>query len=73
MLVFLCFSILCNSDVSGSVTECHGLVLSVHLMELLKSSRKFVNLFTKTEKSTSNIGNIKCLEPIFSVLKVPVH
>ena len=46
----------------------HGMVVALHLFKLLKSSRKFTDLFLK--KYESVIRGIKCLEPFYEQLKV---
>ena len=48
----------------------HGMVLALHLIKLLKSSRKFVDLMTKKYDSIRNIG---CLEPIHCQLQVSIQ
>ena len=45
----------------------HGLVLSLHLIKLLKSSRKFADLMTSKYDSLKDIG---CLKPIHLQLQV---
>lgn len=51
----------------GSMTLGHGMVLSLHLIKLLKSSRKFTNLMTHKYDS---VRGITCLEPIHRQLQV---
>ncbi len=46
----------------------HGVVVALHLLKLLKSSRKFTDLFMK--KYDSVIKGINCLEPFYGQLKV---
>ena len=44
----------------------HGMVLALHLIKLLKSSGKFVDLMTKND----SLRDINCLEPIHCQLQV---
>ena len=46
----------------------HTMVLSLHLLKLLKSSRRFIDLMTTVKYDS--ISCIKCLQPIHSQLKV---
>ena len=48
----------------------HGMVLALHLIKLLKSSRKFVDLMTKKYDS---LRDICCLKPIHDQLQVSIH
>lgn len=63
----LLLSILNTLDISGGVEKCHGLVLAMHLMKLLKSSRKFIDLMSK---NFQHMSNIDCLQQIHTELKV---
>lgn len=47
----------------------HGVVVALHLFKLLKSSRRFTELFKK--KYDSVIKGINCLEPFHGQLQVP--
>ncbi len=46
----------------------HGMVVALHLFKLLKSSRKFTDLFKK--KYDSVLKGINCLEPFYWLLQV---
>ena len=60
-------SILDNSDKGGEIAMDHGMVLALHLIKLLKSSQKFVDLMTKKYDS---LRVINCLKPIHCRLQV---
>ncbi len=62
----LCGSVIDNSAMGGMV-QGHGMVLSLHLVKLLKSSRKFVHLMTKRY---DDLKNISCIGGIHQELKV---
>ncbi len=53
----------------GGMVQGHGMVLSLHLMKLLKSSRRFIDLMTKRYDS---LKNISCLTSIHLELEVGV-
>ena len=46
----------------------HGMVVALHLYKLLKSSRKFTDLFVK--KDVGVITKVNCLEPFNTQLEV---
>ena len=60
-------SVLDNPAMGEEITLGHGMVLALHLIKLLKSLRKFVDLMTKKYDSLQDIG---CLKPIHDQLQV---
>ena len=60
-------SILNDSAMEEEMTLRHGMVLALHLIKLLKSSRKFVDLMTEKYDS---LRDIDCLKPIHCQLQV---
>ena len=61
------FSILSSPKMGQDANLRHGMVLSVQLLKLLKSSRKFLMLLTKNYDS---VNSIQCIEPVHHKLRV---
>ena len=57
-----------DASTGGGKDGGHGMVIALHLYKLLKSSRRFTDLFVK--KYDSVIRGINCLEPFYEQLKV---
>ena len=55
----------------GAGTAGHGMVVALHLLKELKSSRKFIELMTT--KFDIRCKEIKCLHPIRERLKVHIY
>ena len=56
-----------DNPTAGGVASGHGMVLALHLMKLLKSSRKFTDLMTR---HYDPLKGINCLRPIHMQLQV---
>lgn len=70
MLILASLPRILNSPAKGDVmTQGHGMVLAMHLMKLLKSSRKFVDLMTN---KFNHLKSIHCLRSIHQKLKFDV-
>ena len=61
LLVSFLFSVLENPDIGATSAHRHGMVLAMHLIKLLKSSRRFVDLITK------EVDDLKCITCLGSV------
>ncbi len=62
-------NLLMDDEKTGGGPHCgHGVVVALHLLKLLKSSRRFTELFIK--KYDSVIKGINCLEPFYGQLQV---
>ena len=46
----------------------HGMVVALHLFKLLKSSRKFTDLFDKKYKTERDLKKINCLKPFYEMV-----
>lgn len=52
------------------IANVHGMVLSLHLLKVLNSSRNFVDIMTSKNYMYSALININCLKTIHEQLQV---
>ena len=60
-------ALLNDEESGGGSARGHGMVLALHIMKLLKSSRRFTDLLTK--KFDAICSGINCLQPVHMQLK----
>ena len=70
LLMFLSCRLLDDVETGGGDTKGHGMVLAMHMVKLLKSSRKFSEMLTK--KYDSICHGLHCLQTFHEQLTVSV-